>query len=357
MTLSAEPHALTLEAFHTAVRGEALEPLWLQPDGAMTAEPVTPFCPYRWRWRAVRERMLQAGALLPVGKEGAARRVLIFRNPGAPRGAPTTPTLGAAIQLVLPGEQAPSHRHSPAAIRFIIEGRDACTIVDGEPCTMTPGDLILTPSWAWHGHVNAGAGPIFWLDVLDVPLVASLYQFFYEEHPDGLEAPRRAPDASLARYGAGILLPQDVLPAHGDSPLLRYPWAVAEARLRALADTPGDPFDGVLLTYTHPYTGGPVMPTMTCRIQLLRPGERTRAHRHTASVVYHVVRGRGTTIVDGTALDWEAGDVLALPGWVWHEHVNAAPDAEAILFSVSDEPVLRALGLYREESRADTRGA
>ncbi len=100
MTLSAEPHALTLEAFHTAVRGEALEPLWLQPDGAMTAEPVTPFCPYRWRWRAVRERMLQAGALLPVGKEGAARRVLIFRNPGA---APTTPTLGAAIQLVLPG--------------------------------------------------------------------------------------------------------------------------------------------------------------------------------------------------------------------------------------------------------------
>jgi len=341
--------AFDIERFQQEVRTEALEPLWLQAANVLSPEPVTHVQPYLWRWTLVRERILQAGTLVPLGKDGADRRVLALKNPGLRLGIATTQTLTAAVQLVHAGEQALSHRHSPAAIRFIIEGQGAWTVVDGQPCSMAPGDLILTPNWTWHGHVNAGNSPMIWLDVLDVPLVVSLNQVFYEEYPSGLQPTERAHDDSLLRYGAGTLLPTWEHPRTAYSPLFSYKWEHTVARLHDLAQMDGSPYDGVALSYTNPFTGGPVLPTMACYIQLLRPREHTRAHRHTASVIYHVVRGQGATIVNGTRLAWGPGDTFSLPTWVWHEHVNDSDIEEAILFSVSDMPVLRALDLYREE--------
>jgi gentisate 1,2-dioxygenase len=329
------------------VRTEALEPLWAQP--AFPAEPVTAVRPYRWRWSQVRPRLLAAGALQPLGKEGADRRVLAFKNPGLPMGIATTQTLSAAVQLVHATERAPSHRHTPAAIRFVIEGRRTYTLVNGEPCWMEPGDLILTPNWSWHGHVNEGDGPMIWLDALDVPLVFALNQMFFEDFPGREQPVTRAHEESLSRYGLGSLRPTWVQPRDATAPLLSYKWTDTEPQLRALAQVEGSPFDGVALEYTNPVTGGPALPTLGCRIQLLRPGEHTRAHRHTASAIYHVVRGHGVTTIAGERLDWAPGDVIALPSWAWHAHENASGAEEAILFSVTDEPVLRAVGLYREQ--------
>jgi gentisate 1,2-dioxygenase len=345
--------AATLDAFQEAVRAEDLEPLWLQTGALLTPEPVTPIQPYVWAWGTVRARMLQAGELMPLGKEGADRRVLALKNPGARMGLATTQTIAAAVQLVHPGELAPAHRHTAAAIRFIIEGHATITIVDGEPCTMAPGDLILTPNWTWHSHVNEGDGPILWLDALDAPVVMALNQMFYQEYPTAQQPFTKSRDDSLQRYG-GALLPTWERPTHAWSPLLSYKWDQTEARLRSLAQVAGSPFDGIALSYTNPFTGGPVLPTLGCQVQMLRPGERTRAHRHTSSAVYHVVRGEGATTINGRRFAWRRGDVLALPTWAWHEHENTSSSDAAFLFAVTDEPLLRALDLYREEPPAES---
>lgn len=335
------------EEYAAAVRAECLEPLWLIAEDVNSHEPRSEIRPHRWRWKTVRQRMLEAGDLVPLGYDGAARRVLGMRNPGLPRGVGTTQTLAAAFQLVHAGEEAPPHRHTAAAIRFIIEGRGTWTTVDGEPCSMEPGDLILTPNWTWHGHVNAGDGPMLWLDALDVPLVMGLNQMFFEEQRPETAPRLKGRDESLRRYGAA-LLPTWEHPSTAYSPLLSYKWTATEQRLQALADDPGSPYDGIALAYTNPFTGGSVMPTIACWIQMLRPGERTRAHRHTSSAVYHVVRGEGATIIDGERFTWEPGDVIVLPSWRWHSHENTGREP-AVLFSVNDQPTLRALDLFREE--------
>jgi gentisate 1,2-dioxygenase len=348
MAVQPKAAATTLDEFTRTVRAEDLEPLWLQTGDLLIPEPVTPMQPYVWAWERVRARMLQAGDLMPLGGAGAERRVLALKNPGAQMGLATTQTLAAAIQLVLPGELAPAHRHTAAAIRFIVEGHATVTIVDGEPCTMEPGDLILTPNWTWHSHVNEGDGPILWLDVLDAPVVMALNQMFYQEYPTAQQPFTKARDDSLQRYG-GALLPTWETPTRAWSPLLSYKWTQTEARLRALAHVEGSPFDGIALTYTNPFTGGPVLPTLGCQVQMLRPGERTRAHRHTSSAVYQVVRGQGATTINGRRFAWRRGDVLALPTWAWHAHENTSASEEAFLFAVTDQPLLRALDLYREE--------
>jgi gentisate 1,2-dioxygenase len=350
---------LDLETFQELVIQENLPPLWMAPLGGLN-EPSTYIQPYLWRWQHVRERMLQAGELIPLGGKGAERRVLLLRNPGVPADRPpaTTHTLITAVQLVHGTEIAPSHRHTMAALRFVKEGQGAWTVVDSEPVTMEVGDLVLTPNWAWHGHFSEHPEPMLWMDGLDVPFVQALSATFQEPYPSAervqpTDLPR---DESLRRYGSGALLPVGDRRASANSPLLRYPWGPTEERLHALADRDGSPHDGVALQYTNPFTGGPVMPTLDCWIQMLRPGEATRAHRHTASVVYNVARGSGWTVINGQRFDWTSGDVFCVPTWAWHEHVNGSATDEAILFSLNDSPVLHPFDLYREQAYADGDG-
>jgi gentisate 1,2-dioxygenase len=235
-----------------------------------------------------------------------------------------------------------------AAIRFVMRGDGAITFIDGEGCSMHPGDLILTPGWTWHGHINRTEGPMVWMDSLDVPLIASLRVGLYEEYPDQLHPATKAIDDSLHRYAGGHLRPI------GDasaviSPLLSVPWEQTEHALFQMAKLgEASPFDDVAFRYTNPTTGGDALPTIGCWIQMLRPGIHTKAHRHSTVSVYHVFKGKGSTIVDGTQIDWEEGDFFALPPWAWHEHVNALPDTEAVLFSTNDVPVHEKLNIYRE---------
>ncbi|HLF79044.1 MAG TPA: cupin domain-containing protein [Dehalococcoidia bacterium] len=334
-----------LQAYYEDLKGGNLAPLWTTPGGR--PEPQSKATPFLWKWDHLRSEAMRALKL--VGTKEAERRVLCCVNPALGRGA--TNTLVANIQVVGPGEIARAHRHTAAALRLIIESTGGYTVVDGEQIPMLPGDLVLTPNWSWHDHANDSTEPMIWLDGLDSPLVSMLEAGFREEYPEEVQKFGEEADLSLAKYGAGSLRPAWESPSTLNSPLRHYPWTQTKAALDRLASTDaGSSYDDVIMEYTNPVTGGPVMPTIGCYVQLLRPGKRTASHRHTGSTVYHVIEGQGSTLVDGVRLDWGSKDVFTIPGWATHEHANESTTHPAYLFSYTDAPVFRALGLYREEA-------
>jgi gentisate 1,2-dioxygenase len=250
-----------------------------------------------------------------------------------------------SFQLVKPGETARAHRHTIAAIRFVIKGKGAFSTVDGTKYEMAPGDLILTPSWSWHDHGNDSAEPIIWIDGLDSPLVHFLGVGFFEHFPLDRQPVTRTGDV-LFRH-SGFLKPPGSL---GSKTLpISYPWKDTFAALQARKDEVGSPFDGIILEFTNPITGEHTFPTLSCCIQLLRAGEKTKEHRHTSGAAYHVFRGNGTTTVGGESLRWEEGDCFVIPPWYSHRHENGSNSADAILFSMNDSPLLEAIGMHRVE--------
>jgi len=278
--------------------------------------------PHLWSWNDINAKLLEACDVLP--ESFTARRNVAFMNPGLERGTSHTMVMG--MQMLKPGEIAWSHRHTMAAIRFVVDGHpELVTVVDGERCPMEDNDLILTPRWTWHDHHNGAERNCTWLDALDIGLVLALNNGFYETLGEV-----RQPE--LDRTG------------HTQ----RYAWRDLEPVLLSMASEDGSPYDGIVLEYVNPVTGGHTLPTISCRIQMLRPGERTQPHRHTSSGIYHVVRGAGTTTVDGIDLEWTDRDCFVIPNWAEHSFVNQSATEEAILFSVHDIPALVALGLYRE---------
>ena len=302
--------------------------------------------PYIWPWETVYPKLLEACQALPDSQ--TARRSLLFNNPGMESHG-TTHTLLMGIQMIKPGEEAWAHRHTMAAIRFVIQGDgNVYTTVDGEICPMENYDLILTPKWTWHDHRNPTNKPTIWVDALDVPFILALNLPFYEPYPGNQVQKLRENESEYIQQRAAAVRPTWEK-AKADNFPMRYRWKDTEAQLKALAKTPGSPYDGVSLQYVNPVSGGSTLPTLGCWIQMLRPGERTKRHRHTSSAMYFVVRGEGTTMVGEKALEWKQHDSFVIPNWAWHEHINRSRSDEAILFSVNDIPVLNAFGLYREE--------
>jgi gentisate 1,2-dioxygenase len=340
------------QAFHDRMHANHMYGLW-ELASQMTPHPQPKMIPHMWRWSTTESIIEESARAVPVGDE---RRALQLFNPGLGGRWATTNNLIAAVQILLPGEVARAHRHTPTAIRFIIEGTGAYTAVDGERVYMAPGDLILTPSWAWHDHGNETKERVVWMDGLDIPLIASIEAMFFQFYTAEQVAPTRPPNASKQLFGHPHISPTWVKEKPKSSPLLLYSWDQTWQALNELRDHEGSPFDGIALEYRHPQTGGPVMPTMACCAQLLRPGEHTKAHRHTGSAVYHVVNGEGFTIINGQRFTWKKGDIVALPPWALHEHANSSASADAVLFSIQDLPVLSALGLYYEEELNENGG-
>ncbi len=306
--------------------------------------------PFLWKWSAVHPLLVKACDVIP--ESYTARRHLGFINPGLERGG-ATHTILAGLQMVKPGEIAWAHRHSINAIRFVVEGNSrAYTVVDGEVCTMENYDLILTPQWSWHDHHNEGAEHVIWLDVLDVPLMAALNGMFYQPYSGDRQQTRRESEGEYIQRRTGSLRPTWEKPQCERLPL-RYRWSDVEAQFQKMAQLEGSPYDGLSLEYVNPMTGGPALPTLGCWIQMLRPGESTKRHRHISSSIYFVVRGAGETVVDcgggAERIEWGQHDAFAVPNWAWHEHRNRSKSDAAILFSVNDVPVFQAFGLYREE--------
>ncbi len=339
-----------LKAFDAELAQLHMRGQWLYDDLLVKAigGPRPRGEPYIWKWSTVYPKLIEACDALP--ESFTARRSLLFQNPGIEGGGGTTHTLLMGIQIIRPGEVAWAHRHTMSAIRFIIKGNpNVYTAVDGEKCPMEDYDLILTPRWTWHDHHNPTQDLTIWLDALDVPLLlGGLNVPFYEPYPGDQVQALKEDQSEYLQVRAQPVRPTWEEPKRENFPM-RYRWRETEAQLKSLAKRPGSPYDGVSLEYANPVTGGPTLATLSCWMQMLRPGERTKKHRHTSSAMYFVVRGEGATVVGEKEMAWEKHDSFVVPNWAWHEHVNRSQSEEAILFSVNDIPVMNAFGLYREE--------
>lgn len=339
------------DAFHRRIHQNHMFGLW-EIASQMTPTPQPQMLPWLWDWKTTESLVRESGTAVPVGEE---RRAMQLFNPGLSGAWATTNTLIAAVQVLLPGEVARSHRHTPAALRFILEGSGAYTAVEGERVMMEPGDLILTPNWTWHDHGNETDETVVWMDGLDVPLVKALNTMFFNMNPQ-VQPPLTEPvNGSQQMYGHGRLSPAWVKSTTLHSPLMLYPWAQTLEALHALRDREGSPFEGVALEYTHSVTGGPVLPTIGCQVQLIRKGEALKARRVTGTSIFCVVQGAGHTVINGKRFSWTRGDILALPSWALHEHACTGAQ-DAILFCMTDRPVIKALGYWREEAYADGDG-
>ena len=330
--------------------------LWTVANKIEPWEPKSESQPVLWRYADLREPVLRSVEL--VSPEKAGRRVIYLNNPGRRDVAAAVGWLYSGLQVMKPGEVASAHQHSASALRFIMEGKGAYTIVDGHKMTLGENDFVLTPNGSWHEHgVEADGTHCIWQDGLDIPLVNALEANFYKVHP-GLAQPVSYPvDDSSFAWGAPGLQPAGSDWSKAYSPLLKYEWEPTyEALTKYGRTTDGSPFDGVLMDYVNPKTGGPVMATIGASMQLLRPGERTRAHRHTGSSIYQVAKGEGYSIVAGKRFDWKKRDIFCVPAWMFHEHGNASSSEDACLFCFNDLPVMRALGLYREEAFGENQG-
>ena len=336
------------DSFHQELAAMSITPLWLNMAAAAQKEPRVESLPHIWRWSDIKPKMLRGGNL--ITPQEAERRVLMLINPAYP--AKTARTVGlifGGIQFLLPGEIAETHRHSPNAHRFIIEGEGAYTSVDGERTIMRKGDFVMTPAWAWHDHGNESDQPVAWLDGLDLPFANILDANFFEDYEDSdgqLQPIHRANEDSMYRWGRNMRPAWEEPGQPQQSPILNYRWAEARQNLHELRAEKGSPYDGVILRYVNPVTGGPTLPTISASLLLLRKGERTKFHRHTSSTIYHVAEGGGGSLINGKEFKWQEGDTFVIPSWMKHEHWSEA--GEAVLFSYSDRPVLDAFGFYRE---------
>jgi gentisate 1,2-dioxygenase len=330
--------------------------LWTVANKIEPWEPRSESMPVLWRYRDLREHVLRSVSL--VTPEKAGRRVIYLNNPGRRDVSAAVGWLYSGLQVMHPGECASTHRHSASALRFIMEGSGAYTIVDGHKMTLGVNDFVLTTNGTWHEHgVDAAGTPCIWQDGLDIPFVNAMEANFYEVHPQLHQQVAHPVDDATDTWSGTALLPH----AHGwvkpYSPLFKYEWGPTyEALCRLARVSEGAPCDGVLMHYVNPVTGGPVMPTMGASMQLLRPGQHTLAHRHTGSFLYQVAKGQGYSVIGGRRFDWQERDIFCVPSWAWHEHANLSATEDACLFCFSDLPVMRALHLYREQPLQDNGG-
>ncbi|MGZ4505611.1 MAG: cupin domain-containing protein [Blastococcus sp.] len=336
-----------LEELYRDLAAVDLRPLWTITEQLLTPTPRPKAIPWLWAAATMKPLARRAIRLVPV-ERGGERRVLSLQNPGLDGRPYAAGTLWGAIQCLGPRETAPAHRHTPGAVRWVLEGEGVWTTVNGDACDMRPGDLVLTPSWNWHDHVNGGDAEMFWFDGLDLPMVEALDGVFFEEYPGpGENQPEPAEHNTSERtHGEGTRYVEGTVngpltPA--PSPLLIYRWADTAVELDRRAAATDEPL--IALEYVNPSTGASVLPTLGCAVHRVRAGGHSRPVRRSGNVVYVAYQGTGSTVIDGQRFDWGPGDMFVAPSWSAVEH-HAAEQAD--LFVLTDAPVLRALGIYRE---------
>ncbi len=337
----------TRAAYYDRIAPQHLAPLWTRLKSLVPVEPTPVGVAHRWGYDTLRPAVLESAE--HISAREAERRVLILENPALTGSSQITQTLYAGLQLIMPGEVAPAHRHTQSALRFIVEGHGAYTAVDGEKTLMEPGDFVITPSWTWHHHGNEGSGPMVWLDGLDIPICAFFNSTFREDHAEEEAAVHRPVGDALARYGSG-LLPVGWRNGSLNSPVFNYPYARTREALQALtrAGAP-DAHTGHLMRYINPTDGGWAMPTIATMIRLLPAGFATLPYRSTDGTVFTVVEGHGELRVGGQSLALTPHDIVVVPGWMAYT-LHAADDL--VLFSYSDRVAQEKLGFYREQRLA-----
>ncbi|MGP1273877.1 MAG: gentisate 1,2-dioxygenase [Caulobacterales bacterium] len=344
----ANEQQVQLEALYGEMRPHQLAPLWEVLAELVTPTPACPVKAHAWDYATARDYLMRAGDLISAAQ--AERRVLILENPGLPGQSAITTSLYAGLQLILPGEVAPCHRHSQCALRFVLEGNGAFTAVDGEKAVMAPFDLVLTPGWQWHDHGNATDRPMIWLDGLDIPTVRHFDASFAEKlgeaaHPETVPA-----GDSTSRYGRNLRplrgTAADRRPAH--QPLFHYRYEDWRGALDRLARTEApDPHLGHAMEFVNPANGGSIMPTIFAHARLLPAGFRTRTRRSSDATVFVVVEGRGTAYIGEESIALADRTVFVAPSW---KPVSIDAQSELVLFGYSDRAAQEKLNLYREEN-------
>ena len=308
--------------FYERIAPHGMAPLWTRLKGLVPTQPTPVGVPHRWRYAEVRPYVLESARL--ISAEEAERRVLILENPALAGTSQVTGTLYAGLQLIMPGEVAPSHRHTQSALRFVMEGRGAYTAVDGQRTIMEPGDFVITPPWTWHEHGNESSEPMVWLDGLDIPMVKHFNSTFREDGRPG-------------RGNSG----------NGPGPRFSYPWSRTRETLAAMARHGApDAHHGHLMRYANPEDGGWTMSTMATMARLLPAGFATKPFRSSDGMVFVVVEGSGHVEIAGQRFDLAPRDVFVVPGWMSY---TLHAESELALFSFSDRVAQEKLGLYREE--------
>lgn len=323
-------------------------------------EPENPEKPGIWRFADFAPLGFAATKVIPI--EEADRRNLMFSNPGLPGSGTMTRRLFGGIQIIPPGELSPVHRHVGAATRVMLEGSGAYTTVEGDKCALERGDVVTNPSGAWHETGNEGKEPIMWFDTLDLPFTRTMAtNFFFNDYHETIDGapvlkkhqtvkPRL--DWSATAYGVGGVRPAWVSHRVRDgagSPQFLYKYEPTRALLDRLRNDEGSPHDGIIVEYFSPENGGSVLRTLGVYMQMLRAGEKTLEQRSTAGRIFVCLEGSGTTVAGGQEFHWKANDVFVIPGWTWYNHTNAT--ADSVLYSVTDRPMLQALGHLVEERR------
>ena len=319
------------------------------------AEPKVKALPHLWRWQDIKKKLL-SHEKLDIAQ--VHRRAFALCNPGLGGRPIVATTLFTAVSVYFPGDSAPVHRHTGSASRFAIEGTGGITNVAGEKLVMERGDLVITPNGEWHDHGNQGTEPIFWIDVLDVPMVehfnAIMTEWDYTENGVAVKAQsvRREPGYSQKLFSGASVVPLFGWEDRRNrrfTPKYKYPASEVRAVQEALKDEPGSPYDGIIVEYVDPTSGRSVIPTMSFRSQMLRPDERTLAQRRTANTVFCAFEGSGATIIEGQRFEWSQNDIFIIPGWMWYQHENGP--GTSILYSVTDQPAVEKLGIYRAQGR------
>jgi gentisate 1,2-dioxygenase len=330
--------------FYQRALAQNLAPLWRVLHGLVGEAPKSPSVPALWQYEQVRPYLMEACSL--ISTKESERRVMVLENPGMPGQSRITRSLFCGLQIILPGEIAPAHRHVASALRFIIEGKHAYTAVEGERTMMEPGDFVITPSWTWHDHGNESSGPMVWVDGLDMHIVNMVDASFRENYTEHTYPTTRPEGSSWAEAGANML-PMDYRPRSQTSPIFNYSYRVARDALNRLSRIgPPDACHGYKMQYINPVTGGAAMPTLTTAIQLLPKGFKTDTYRCTAGTVFVVVEGSGGAQISGNSYTWEPHDIFVVPSW---HSFSLEANSEAVIFSYSDRIVQEKLDFFREQ--------
>lgn len=335
-----------LQELYDSMAPEGLTPLWEVLSALVQDEPRSPAVVHKWSYTTIRNYLMRAGDI--ISAEQAERRVLILENPGIPGQSAIIPSLYAGMQLILPGEIAPCHRHAQCALRFVMEGEGAYTTVDGEKAIMHPFDLVLTPGMQWHDHANPSDKPMIWLDGLDIPTVRLFDASFAERLPEKVHPETVPAGDTLHRYGSNMRPLRgsiaDRRPAH--QPLFHYPFELWRANLAAMAASAEiDPHLGHALEFINPANGGSVMPTISAQVRFLPAGFETKPRRSSDGTVFVVVEGAGAALINGVEHCLGERDVLAVPSW---NEVRLQAGSDMILFGFSDKASQEKLNLYKE---------
>lgn len=338
-----------VQDFTKDIRQYNLGPLWEAIPALMHHQPEPHAQAYLWKWELLEKKLMEAAQIFTPDR-GGERRAIYLQNPGLdyrqPWGwASTSQTLYAAVQLLQPGEVAPSHRHTQNALRFITKGEGAYSIVEGERIFMEEGDFVITPKNLWHGHGHEGTKPMIWMDVLDIPTIYMMGGTFFEPYPERIEQPKVPDNYTAQRYEGGMVRPISDRNSKV-APLGNYKWNKTLQAIEGLSRFEPDPYDGYAVEYINPSNGETANPNIGAWMQKLPKGFHSKAHRHTHSAIYQVFKGSGYSIINGVRFDWAKGDYFIIPNWAVHEHVALE---DTFFFSVNDLPIMGKFDLEQEK--------